>query len=128
MVQEHLDLQETDFGYSLKNIPQPSRKEYLHALLSQTQSFMNRLRWKAFFILHPDEAPPEKENFGFRTQKSPPQIPELDLLQKNLLNILQNIKFKKGGNRLQAKMSKDLEDVKRDQEPVRRKVPRKFQN
>ena len=69
MVQEHLDLQETDFGYSLKNVPQPSRKEYLHALLSQTQSFMNRLRWKAFFILHPDEAPPEKENFGFRHLK-----------------------------------------------------------
>ena len=57
MVQEHLDLQETDFGYSLKNILQPPQKEYLYALLSQTQSFMNRLRWKAFFILNPDETP-----------------------------------------------------------------------
>ena len=53
MEQEHLDLQETDFGYSLKNILAPTQKEYIFALLGQVQSFMNRLRWKTFFILNP---------------------------------------------------------------------------
>ena len=37
MEQEHLDLQETDFGYSLKNILAPTQKEYIFALLGQVQ-------------------------------------------------------------------------------------------
>ena len=61
MVQDHLDLQETDFGYSMKNILIPTQKEYIFALLGQTQSFMNRLRWKTFFILNPGTA--EEDDF-----------------------------------------------------------------
>ena len=68
MEQEHLDLQETDFGYSLKNILAPTQKEYIFALLGQVQSFMTRLRWKSFFILNPDETPEDQETYGFRTQ------------------------------------------------------------
>ena len=49
MVQDHLDLQETDFGYSMKNILIPTQKEYIFALLGQTQSFMNRLRMENIF-------------------------------------------------------------------------------
>ena len=113
MVQEHLDLQETDFGYSMKNILLPTQKEYIFALLGQTRSFMTRLRWKAFFILNPDQSG-DDETYGFRTQKSPPTIPELDLLQSKLINILSNIKFKRGGNNLQAKMRSDLAGVKQN--------------
>ena len=76
MEQEHLDLQETDFGYSLKNILAPTQKEYIFALLGQVQSFMTRLRWKAFFILNPEEDSEDQETYGFRTQKRPPHFPE----------------------------------------------------
>ena len=113
MEQEHLDLQETDFGYSLKNILAPTQKEYIFALLGQVQSFMNRLRWKTFFILNPETAE-EKETYGFRTQNRPPHIPQLDLLQSNLIKIISNIKFKKGGNNLQTKMRNDLSSVRQD--------------
>ena len=102
MVQDHLDLQATDFGYSMKNILIPTQKEYIFALLGQTQSFMNRLRWKSFFILNPGNGE-EDETYGFRTQKSPPFIPELDILHSKLIKILSNIKFKKGGNNFKQK-------------------------
>ena len=108
-----MDLQETDFGYSLKNILAPTQKEYIFALLGQVQSFMNRLRWKTFFILNPETAE-EKETYGFRTQNRPPHIPQLDLLQSNLIKIISNIKFKKGGNNLQTKMRNDLSSVRQD--------------
>ena len=63
MEQEHLDLQETDFGYSLKNILAPTQKEYIFALLGQVQSFMTRLRWKAFFILNPEEDSEDQDQY-----------------------------------------------------------------
>ena len=113
MVQDHLDLQETDFGYSMKNILIPTQKEYIFALLGQTQSFMNRLRWKTFFILNPGTAE-EDETYGFRTQKRPPTIPELEILHSKLIKILSNIKFKKGGNNLQKQMRNDLSSVRQN--------------
>ena len=108
-----MDLQETDFGYSMKNILIPTQKEYIFALLGQVRSFMTRLRWKSFFILHPGTAE-DDETYGFRTQKCPPHIPELDLLQSKLISIISNIKFKRGGNNLQAKMRDDLTSVKQN--------------
>ena len=98
----------------MKNILAPTQKEYIFALLGQVQSFMTRLRWKSFFILNPDETPEDQETYGFRTQKCAPHIPELDLLQSNLINIISNIKFKKGGNNLQTKMRNDLASVRQD--------------
>ena len=117
MEQEHSNLQVTDFGYSLKNILIPTQKEYIFALLGQVQSFMNRLGWKAFFILNPGTAE-EKETFGFRTQKSPPTIPKFDLLQGKIINIISNIKFKKGGNNLQSKMRNNLASVRQNPEKL----------
>ena len=74
---------------------------------------MNRLRWKSFFILNPGTSEDDK-TYGFRTQKCPPNIPEIDLLQSKLIDILSNIKFKRGGNNLQTKMRDDLTSVKQN--------------
>ena len=52
----HLHFQETpnmeriNLGYSLKNIPIPSQKSYLKSFISKVDSFIHRIRWKAFFF------------------------------------------------------------------------------
>ena len=38
-------------SYSLKNIPLPTETQYRKKLISQTEKFMRRFRWRAYFIL-----------------------------------------------------------------------------
>ena len=44
-----------NFNYSMKNIPIPSRDEYLMQLIYSTEKFVRNLRWKCFFFLHPEK-------------------------------------------------------------------------
>ncbi|KAJ8033340.1 hypothetical protein HOLleu_23545 [Holothuria leucospilota] len=67
-----------NLGYSTKNIPIPSRKGYLTALINKTEKFIRSVRWRTFFYLNPNGGKIRKEEtYGFRSSKSPPQIPEL---------------------------------------------------
>jgi len=73
-----------NFGYSLKNIPIPSRNSYLKNLISKVDSFIHRIRWKAFFF---DKNNGQSENnkyvnFGFASEKTPPQNPALTPFEK----------------------------------------------
>ena len=38
-----------DFGYSLKNVPLPSKDSYKYKLIENTEQLLKRMRWKAFF-------------------------------------------------------------------------------
>ena len=68
---------QADLQYSLKNIPIPSKDSFLKCLLSKTESFVQRLRWKSYFFLNPDQKKPTLNTFGFKTEKSAPQVKEL---------------------------------------------------
>ena len=43
-----------NFGYSTKNIPICSEKQYIKALINKTEKFVKNLRWRTFFFLNPD--------------------------------------------------------------------------
>ena len=63
-----------NFGYSLKNIPLPNKKTYTKLMIEKTQSFLKRLRWKAFFFDNPSEnSGDKKQNFRFKSEKCPSQ-------------------------------------------------------
>ena len=49
----HFDFEKKNFGYSLKNIGEPSKMQYYLALIDQTRKFVFRIRWRAFHILNP---------------------------------------------------------------------------
>ena len=38
-------------GYSLKNIPIPSKSSYLKSVMDKVENFIKRIRWKAHFFL-----------------------------------------------------------------------------
>ena len=46
----HKTMDNFDMNYSSKNIPLPSKREYLKHLLEMTENYITRLRWKAFFL------------------------------------------------------------------------------
>ena len=79
------ELTTTSLGYSLKNIPVPSRKEYKKQLIEKTQDVTKRMRWKAFHFLKgaedrdddEDDRDSNKETYGFKSRKCPPRIDEM---------------------------------------------------
>ena len=59
-----------NLGYSDKNIPIGSQKEYMLLLESQAKKFMRNLEWKAYFYLNPDARGQKKETSGFGSDKN----------------------------------------------------------
>ena len=51
----NIDLTRINYGYSMKYIPTPPRKEYLLAFLHMVNVFVGRVRWKAWHILNPGQ-------------------------------------------------------------------------
>ena len=67
-------LDNVNFGYSLKNIPISQNHQYMRCLVDKLNSFVTCLRWKAFYY---NEAESEQvKNYGFKSEKCPPQISE----------------------------------------------------
>ena len=38
-----------DFGYSMKNIPPPSKETYIYKVIDKNENVLKGMRWKAFF-------------------------------------------------------------------------------
>ena len=57
----------------MKNIPIPNNREYTKRLIEKTESVIKRMRWKAFFYLHPENSTTQKETFGFNSTRTPPK-------------------------------------------------------
>ena len=83
-------MEQTNFGYSLKNIPLPSEKTYLKCLMEKVESFLKRLRWKAHFFEKSAENDNEgtDSNFGFKSNKTPPQNEHLNAFEDDLYKAL----------------------------------------
>ena len=64
-----MNLEEVNFGYSMKNISLPSQKEYILQLIHSVETFVRNLRWRAYFILNPNERP-QKETHGFKSLRA----------------------------------------------------------
>ena len=54
----------------------------------------------------------EKENYGFKTRKYPPQCKEIENFEKDPMNIVRNIKFQENTDEFQRKLKKDIEKIK----------------
>ena len=102
-----------DFPHSLKNIPIPSKDNFIKLTITKTEQFIQRLRWKAHFSLNPMNNPNNKNTFGFKTKRNAPQIPELVPFEEDLTNMISNIEFKTYRNDFQNKLLNDARKFKR---------------
>ena len=90
---------------TLKNIPIPTIDNYLRLTITKTEQFIQRLRWKAFFFLKPnDNEVKNKNNFGFKTKRNAPQIPELVPFENDLTNMIANLEFKNSKSDFQKQL------------------------
>ena len=101
-------------NYSKKNIPIPSKDSYLKCLISKVESFINRIRWKAFYYdgNHASSNDEKEEKFGFRTGNSPPNIPALSKFESDMHDLIQNVKFRKVDNEFQKTLKQDVSTIR----------------
>ena len=103
----------TNFKYSLKNIPTPSKTNYHLKLIDKIESVIKRMRWKAsFFLSEPKENLEKPETFGFKTKLTPSSLPELASFENELIDLCMSIKFNKQPNHFQSQLHKDKNTIK----------------
>lgn len=119
-------LNRVNFNYSTKNIPIPSRNSFKKRLIEKVESVIKRMRWKALFFMKDnddsrrentettqDVAEDDNCNFGFKSRKCPPQIKELIPFEDDMLQMIENLRFRNTSNQFQDKLREDIKNIKR---------------
>ena len=79
-----------NFGYSLKNIPIPTKSNYLKSMVEKVESFIRRLRWKAYFFCKDakryDNA--SANSFRFKSLATPPQNEHLKAFEDDIYEMI----------------------------------------
>ena len=104
-----------NFGYSLKNIPIPTKSNYLKCLTEKTENFIRRLRWKAYHFCQSNSQPVnESANgyFGFKTLTTPPPNEHLNAFENDLYDLIQKVEFTNVQSTFQQKLKKDVQRIK----------------
>ena len=113
------EISQHNLGYSLNNIPHPPENTYLKKLIQQTESFIKRIRWRAFWFDNDQQQDPSvnptpagHETYGFKSTNTPPQHPDLLHFETELYDLIRNIKFNPFKSQFQQQMDKDLKELK----------------
>ena len=108
-------MESKNLGYSVKNIPLGNKDKYLKTLISKTENFVRRLRWKVFHFLKKEnelDNDYHKNTFGFATEYSPPKNQLLYDFENDLYGLIKNIEFKTVSNTFQKQISADIKSIK----------------
>ena len=104
-------MEKISFDYSMKNIPIPPQSSYMKNLIEKVEKFVKRIRWKAYFFEHPSEKT-ANENFGFMSNKTPPQNESINPFEDDIYELVKNIEFKSVKNKFQQKLNGDLKNIR----------------
>ena len=106
------NMEKINIDYSDKNIPIPSQQDYKIHLISKTEKFIKRIRWKALEFLGKLE-PTDKETYGFKSRNCPPNVEEVANFEHDLMMMIKNIQFKNIKNDFQKQLKKDISDIQK---------------
>ena len=105
--------------YSVKNIPIPTEKQYKLQLMEKIETFIKRIRWKAFYyeLNNNNDEPHEEENtvretYGLKSPNCPPPIKDLMEFENDLFDIVKKLKFRKVRCEFQNKLRSDIREIK----------------
>ena len=99
---------------SVKDIPVPNNYTYIKRFIVKLESFIRRLRWKAFYFDHKNNESDDKidnEYYGFKTERSPPQHPSLAGFENDLYDLTRSIQFHKLSNKFQHQLSETIKNI-----------------
>ncbi|CAB4029369.1 Hypothetical predicted protein [Paramuricea clavata] len=80
-----------------------------------TGKLINRMRWRAYHFLKPSTTNNEQQTYGFKSKKTPPQVPELNEFETKMTNMIHNIEFRTPRpSEFQRKLSEHTEAINKD--------------
>ena len=106
-----------EMPFSRKDIPIPSRQEYISQLVESIIFFLDKCRWKEFHFKNPGYSR-KKENYGFKTRQPPPFDEDLKLLEKLMLEIPSRIVFRPVRNSHQTKLKDKKNNIRASQNVI----------
>ena len=105
-------MEKINLGYSLKNIPVPGKESYMKNLLSMIESFLRRVRWKAYWFNNKKEDnAPKKETFGFNSENVPPMDDHLSGFENDMYELASTVQFRRVQNPFLHKLSADVRKI-----------------
>ena len=75
-------------------------------LIEKVEDIIKRMRWKAHFFVKGDNNDGMQQMFGFKSRKCPPQVKDMENVESELVEMTQNIKFRKSND---TYVSKNIE-------------------
>ena len=110
------NMEKFNFGYSVKNIPIPSEREYKIQLTEKIEAVIKRMRWKA---IHADgkteETGTKRKTYGLRSTATPAAVKDLSAFENDLWKIVTKLQFRRVNCDFQNKLKEDIRNIKRSE-------------
>ena len=108
-------MEASNFGYSLDNIPIPSKSKYLKCIAENVESFVRRLMLKAYHFCkeNRENNSDQCKNFGFKTVVTPPQNEDLNTFENDMYNTFRNTEFTNIRNEFLDNLNRDIESIRK---------------
>ena len=106
-------MEKTNLHYSTKNIPVASERNYKIQLLEKIEAVIKRMRWKATFFDSESDNEDEivRETYGLKTKATPPPVKEMNAFEKDLIDMINTLKFRKIRNDFQTTLNNDIRSI-----------------
>ena len=107
-------MEKFNFGYSIKNIPIPSERNYKIQLMEKIELLIKKMRWKAIFCDEENdlEKTEKQTQYGLKTPNCPPVVKELSDFEKDLCDLINKITFRRINCTFQRKLNEDIGNIK----------------
>jgi hypothetical protein len=83
----------------------------MEMMISAIEKFDRNLSWRAFFKLNPNLVTKSKETFGFNSTRAGPRVKELVDFERDLVRLLQNIKFRRRSKPFLASLKEAVNNI-----------------
>ena len=84
-----------NFGYLLKNISIPSKSKYTKYMVEKVESFVGRLRWKAYHFCKENREIDSNhfKNFALTTLATSSKNEDMNAFENDMYYMIRNIEF-----------------------------------
>ena len=106
-------MEQFSLDHSTKDIPEPVHKVFLNMFINSIETLVYGMDWAAQFFFEPSSKT-AKETFNLKSNKKPPNRPELMPFKNDLLDIAKSIKFKSRPNKFQTKLKREKDTIVRN--------------
>ena len=105
-------MEKFNFGYSTNNIPMANERQYKLKLVEKIETVIKKMQRKAFCFQQNDTCNNSKNIYSLASNKPPPPMKLLKLYEKDLLKIVEKIKFRKMNCEFLDKINSGIKNIK----------------